>query len=263
MLREGIYRIVRRADDGDTASKVYDVLIMLAAIVSMVPLMFKQSNEILDTIDVITVYVLFMDYIFHWATYDYLSRWKGPKAFVLYPFMPMSIINLVSLLPSMGLLGQAWRILRLLRIFKLFQYSKSLSYISSAFKKEWRTLSSVLIIAVGYIFVSALAMFVYEPDTFGNFFDALYWATTALTTVGYGDVYPVSEVGKLISMCSSLFGVAVIALPAGIITASFVEEINRDKEERQNKGEAVPQDESVLERIIEIDKKEVADENEH
>ncbi len=85
-------------------------------------------------------------------------------------------------------------------------------------------------IAIAYIFISALAMFAYEPDTFDSFFHALYWATTALTTVGYGDVYPVTDVGKLISMVSSLFGIAVIAMPAGIITSSFMEEISRDKE---------------------------------
>lgn len=68
-------------------------------------------------------------------------------------------------------------------------------------------MGSVLMIAIAYIFISALAMFAYEPDTFDSFFHALYWATTALTTVGYGDVYPVTDVGKLISMVSSLFGI--------------------------------------------------------
>lgn len=116
------------------------------------------------------------------------------------------------------------------RITKLFRYSKNFSYIANVFEKEKHTLMSVLAIALGYIFVSALAMFSYEPETFDSFFDALYWATTALTTVGYGDVYPTTQIGQLISMVSSIFGIAVIALPAGIVTGGFLEEINKRKE---------------------------------
>lgn len=78
-------------------------------------------------------------------------------------------------------------------------------------------------------------MFNYEPDTFNHFFDALYWATTALTTVGYGDIYPVSIVGKFISMVSSLFGIAVIAMPAGIVTAGFMNVFNEDREKAKQK----------------------------
>ncbi len=141
----------------------------------------------------------------------------------------------------------------MLRIFKVFHYSKSFLYIANAFKKERKTLGSVLIIAIAYIFISAMVMFVYEPATFNSFFDALYWATTALTTVGYGDVYPVSSMGKLISMVSSLFGIAVISLPAGIITASFVEEINKDKVQKAKAGIPVDDNSSVVERIVEND----------
>lgn len=261
MLREQLYRIVRKAEPGDRLGKAYDIFIMLVAIASIVPLMFKESNAFLDRLDIITVYILFFDYIFRWISYDYISGRKSPQAFILYPFTPFAIIDLISLLPSLGLIGQGWRILRMLRIFKAFHYSDSFTYIINAFKKEKRTLGSVLIIALAYIFVSALAMFSYEPETFDSFFDALYWATTALTTVGYGDVYPLSDVGKLISMISSLFGVAVISLPAGIITASFVEEINKAKEKRARKGKP-PQDDntSIVERVLGAEKEESVNE---
>lgn len=261
MLREQLYRIVRKAEPGDRLGKAYDIFIMLVAIASIVPLMFKESDAFLDRLDIITVYILFFDYIFRWISYDYISGRKSPQAFILYPFTPFAIIDLISLLPSLGLIGQGWRILRMLRIFKAFHYSDSFTYIINAFKKEKRTLGSVLIIALAYIFVSALAMFSYEPETFDSFFDALYWATTALTTVGYGDVYPLSDVGKLISMISSLFGVAVISLPAGIITASFVEEINKAKEKRAREGKP-PQDDntSIVERVLGAEKEESVNE---
>ncbi len=251
MLREQIYKLIKKAEDGEKVSKAYNIFIMIIAIISVSPLMFKESNEFLEYVDLITVYILFADYILNWICYDYLSKKRGVKAFLTYPVRIFSIIDLVSLLPSLGLLPPAWLILRILRVFKLVQYSKSFSYITNAFKKEKHTLLSVLMIAVAYIFISALTMFAFEPDTFDNFFEALYWATTALTTVGYGDVYPVTEFGKLISMISSLFGVAIIALPAGIITASFVEEINRAKEA----GMATDETTSIVERVLEYEEK--------
>jgi voltage-gated potassium channel len=74
MLREQIYNIVRKSRPGEKASKAYDIFIVIVAITSVVPLMFKESNAILDQIDIVTVYILFMDYIFRWISYDYMSR---------------------------------------------------------------------------------------------------------------------------------------------------------------------------------------------
>ena len=96
---------------------------------------------------------------------------------------------------------------------------------------------SVLMLALFYIFVTALVMFNAEPHinpetgeaTFESFFDALYWATVTLTTVGYGDLCPVTQIGRIVSMLSSLFGVAIIALPSGVITASYMEELRDSK----------------------------------
>ncbi len=66
-----------------------------------------------------------------------------------------------------------------------------------------------------------------EPQSFRNFFDAIYWATVSLTTVGYGDIYPVTDAGRIITMISSFVGIAIVALPAGIITAGYMNEINK------------------------------------
>ena len=87
------------------------------------------------------------------------------------------------------------------------------------------------ILATGYIVITALIMFNVEPDTYNHFFDDIYWATVSLTTVGYGDIYAVSDIGKAITMLSSLFGKAIVALPAGIITAGYMEELNQNKKD--------------------------------
>ena len=83
--------------------------------------------------------------------------------------------------------------------------------------------------AVAYIFVSALVVYNVEPDSFETFFDAVYWATISLTTVGYGDIYAVTTIGRLVTMISSVFGIAIIALPSGVITAGYLEEM-KDKD---------------------------------
>lgn len=237
-MRERLYTIIEKAQKGDKVSKLYDWYIILIAIISVVPLMFRTTSPALKSLETVTVYLLFLDYILRWMTHDYHVKKHSPWAFIIYPITPFAIIDLISILPSIGLIPKSFMILRLLRLTKVLHYSKSCQHIVNVFKKERKTLISVLIIAIFYIFVSALVMFVHEPETtFGNFFDSLYWATTALTTVGYGDVFPHTDMGKLISMISSLFGVAVIAMPAGIVTAGFMDEINRDIAEREAEKE--------------------------
>lgn len=97
--------------------------------------------------------------------------------------------------------------------------------------------------AGGYILISALIIFNVEPDSFGNFFDAIYWATVSLTTVGYGDIYPVSTMGRVITMLSSILGIAIVALPAGIITAGYMKELEKRTEKRESHKEGIDKDE--------------------
>ncbi len=201
-MRDRLLMLIRKAEPGDGLSRFYDWFIVATSFISVMPLMVKETNPILEGIDIITLYILFADYIFRWITYDLAIDKKGARTFMKYPFTPFAIISLASLLPSMGILGQGFRVLRMLRIFTVFHYSRNFRYIADVFRKQKKTLISVLYIALFYIFVSALMMFTYEPDTFHSFFDALYWATTAL--------------------------------PAGIVTAGFVEEVNKNAKEFQD-----------------------------
>ena len=92
---------------------------------------------------------------------------------------------------------------------------------------------------MSYIFISALVIFNVEPNSFNNFFEAIYWATVSLTTVGYGDLYPVTTIGRVITMVSSIFGVAVIALPAGIITAGYMKEVENERIEKKQTNDEI------------------------
>ena len=100
---------------------------------------------------------------------------------------------------------------------------------SRVFHKKKDDLLTVCYLAIGYIIVSAMVLFQVEPETFTTFFDAVYWSTITLMTVGYGDFYPVTNIGKAVAILSSFLGVAVFALPTGIITAGYLAELDHKK----------------------------------
>ena len=167
--------------------------------------------------------------------------WQNKRKSIAYAISPMAIIDLLSITPVIGFLlpGNTivgmFRMLRLLRIFqllrvlKLFWYSKTLVTIVRVAKKVKSQLLAVLILTFMYIITSALLIFQIEPNLFNSFFDAMYWATISITTIGYGDISPLTSVGRFITMISALVGVAIIALPSGIITAAYMDEINKHK----------------------------------
>lgn len=238
-LRERIYDIVTLAARTDKASTAYDVFLILVAIISVSPILFQgetispQAQAIVQTIDVVTACILLFDYFLRWMTYDIRRREEGKRdgwfSFLLYPFTPLAILDIVSLLPTIIMLGEAFGFLRLLRLTKIFRVSKSMVIIANVFIHEGRTLFSVLQITLIYIITTALILFTNEPETFSSFLDALYWASTALATIGYGDIHPVTDTGKLINICSALVGIMVVALPAGILTGGYVTEMQRLK----------------------------------
>ena len=248
--RKRIYEIVEKGRQSDRISIAYDILMFVAIIVSIISLMFVEDYPIFKWFEVVTVIIFIIDYILRWSTADF-KLGKGVWSFLLYPVTPMAIIDLLSILPALSILKPGFKILRItrlfkvLRMFKFLRYSDKVELLWDVVKKEKNVLLTVLGIAIFYVFVTALVMFNAEPrinpetgvTTFETFFDALYWATVTLTTVGYGDLCPASDIGRFVSMLSSLFGVAVIALPSGVITASYLEELrSRRKEEARKAG---------------------------
>lgn len=237
-MRKRIYEIIEVAEGEDKSSQIYDIFMIISIVLSIVPLAFKESNVCFLAIDKITVCIFIIDYLLRIITADKKLN-EGIVSFVKYPFTPMAVIDLISILPSVMYINSSLKLLRLFRlfrafrvfrVFKAFRYSKNIRIIIDVFKKQRDALTIVGVLAIGYIFTTALVIFNVEPETFDSFFDALYWATVSLTTMGYGDIYAVTNIGQLITMISAVFGIAIVALPAGIITAGYMEEINNKKE---------------------------------
>ncbi len=244
-MRKRIYEILEIAEDDDKLSGLYDTFMMIVIILSLVPLAFKQNYFIFEVIDKVAVVIFIVDYLLRWITADYKFRQTGALAFIRYPFSFMAIIDLVSILPSLTVVNagfKALRVLRLIRtlrvfrVFKVVRYSKNIQIIRNVLKKSKGGLLTVSTLAVGYILVSALVILNVEPDSFDNFFDAIYWATVSLTTMGYGDIYPVTTAGRIVTMFSSFIGIAIVALPAGIITAGYMTEIEEQKDKKSNEN---------------------------
>lgn len=239
-MRERVYEIIEKSSGEDIWSSVYDYVMIIVIVLSMIPLAFKQEYLWSEMIDKATAGIFIIDYLLRLATADYKFQEKGIKPFIRYPFSFMAIIDLISVLPSMTVVNSGFKLLRLfrmframrvVRVFKVMRYSRNIKIIAEVLKMSKDSLTVVGMLAVGYILVSALIVFNVEPDSFGSFFDAVYWATVSLTTVGYGDIYPVSTMGRIITMFSSVFGIAVVALPASIITAGYMKEVKKDQED--------------------------------
>lgn len=225
-------------------SQFYDWTMLIAIIIGIVPLMFRFQNKLFVCFDIFSSICFIVDYLLRWITsplkFEKKNKWVS---ILLYPITPMAIIDLLSILPIMNLLAPTFkivrisRLLKLLRVIKFIRYFEPLEIIISVIKKQRKILYTVLSLALFYTFITAMIMFNAEkeinPETgeylFNNFFDAFYWAACTLTTVGYGDLYPISSVGRIISIISSMVGIAIIALPSGIITAGYLDEIRKKK----------------------------------
>lgn len=246
MLRQKIYNLINNKKT--LTGRIYDWCMLVIIFASVVPLMFIETYPIFRLIEIVAVIAFIIDYLLRWYTSD-LQLKKGWLSYLIYPFTPMAIIDLLSILPGLNLISYKFKLLRLtrllqiVRLLKVFRYSDKITLFLNVLKKEREVLLSVLMLAILYIFITALVMFNAEPHinpntgaaTFDSFFDALYWATVTLTTVGYGDLCPVTDIGRVVSMLSSLFGVAIIALPSGVITARYLEEL------REHRKKGIPE----------------------
>lgn len=241
-VRKRIYELVEIAKPGDKLSAAYDVVMLVMIVAGLVPLAFKAYYPWTDLLDTTCGIVFSADYLLRLLTADYKYKDHSAKSFIRYPFSFMAIIDILSILPSFTVVNNSLRVLRLarlyrtlrvLRVFKAARYSKSVQIILRVLNQSKDALLAVCTMAVIYVLTAALVILNLEPESFSSYFEAVYWAVVSLTTVGYGDIYPVSSIGRVFTMISSLFGIAIVALPSGIITAGYMNELQQQKEEQQ------------------------------
>lgn len=226
-------------------SQVYDSLMLVAIALGTVSLLFREYLPLFWYFDLISGIIYIVDYLLRWTTCDLRSEKPRWKAFLIYPFTPMAILDLLSILPTFDVVSSTYKLAKSARLLKIFRFTKIIHYIGpleifvTVLKKQWKLLLAVALVAIFDILITAIIMFQSEQEIdlvtgeyiFQNFYDAFYWATITLTTVGYGDLYPVSDLGKTLSIISSLLGIGIIAMPSSIITAGYMQELNRRMKE--------------------------------
>lgn len=256
--RRRLHEILEVGSDFDRVSRVYDFTNAFAIIINLtVSIMYtfpeirEKCGDLLIVIEEITVAFFALDYFMRIWTAKYLHPTvKEPKAICKYIFSFTGIIDLLSFIPYYlpfffpgG--AVAFRMIRIVRIFRLFKinaYYDSLNVITEVIKgKRQQLISSVFIILILMI-ASSLCMYGLEheaqPEVFDNAFSGIWWSASTLLTVGYGDIYPITFMGKLLGIIITFLGVGMVAIPTGIISAGFVDQYTSIKRRNEYGYEA-------------------------
>lgn len=244
--------------------KVYDLLnenqifikfIYGLIVLNVISLILESYKEVrtefeyfLLVFEQISVIVFTIEYLLRFWIADLDDTYSGSsfKKRLQFTFSPLGLIDLIAILPfylpllitmDMRIL-RILRLFRLLRIFKLGRYSKSFKIITSVLKESRSELGVTVFVAFIMLVLSSTLMYYMEnevqPENFASIGHAFWWAVATLTTVGYGDVYPITGMGKFLSGVIALIGIGFIALPTGIISSVFVEKV---QEENRRKAE--------------------------
>ncbi len=223
----------------------FDIFIYALIIANIVAMVLESHQSIekqfsigFHYFELVSILIFSLEYLYRILTSFKEEKWKGVKK---YMFSFFGLIDLISILPFylkqfVLLDGRFFRILRLFRlsrVFKLGRDSKSLKLFIKALTSVKNELKFTLFLSILTILFSASAIYFLEneaqPEVFSSITASLWWATVSLATVGYGDIVPITVWGKVFASIISLVGIGVVAIPTGIISASFVEEIHSSR----------------------------------
>lgn len=219
------------------------IINVLSVILSSYKELHSQYQIVFDNFEIFSIIIFSTEYILRFWTSD--LEYKSGTAItkrVKFCFSNFGIIDLLAILPfylplifvfDLRVL-RILRLFRLLRIFKLGRLSKSLKIITNVLKETKSELSITIFITFIMLILSSTLMYYTEneaqPEKFENIGQSLWWAISTLTTVGYGDVYPITGLGKLLSSFVALIGIGFVALPTAIISSAFINNIQKEKE---------------------------------
>ncbi len=239
----------KKVSDFINYNKYFIKFIYSLIVLNVLTLILESYKELNDNYGILFYsFEIFSVAIF---TLEYLIRiWvsdktkEDKKERINFAFSTLGIIDLIAIIPfylpfifPFDLrVVRILRLFRLLRIFKLGRYSKSLKTIQYIFKETKAELSITVFVTFVLMILSSTLMYYIEhdaqPEKFASIGDAVWWAVATLTTVGYGDVYPVTALGKILSGIIALIGIGFVALPTGIISSAFIEKIQAEKKSK-------------------------------
>lgn len=250
-LKQKIYHLVEKGSHGSKVDLIFDYSIMALIVLNVIALILETIPEIKESMgaffrifEIISVMIFSVEYVMRIyvsdLTYPTSGRVKSISKFI---FSTFGLIDLLAIIPfylpflikiDLRFL-RIIRLMRFMRIFKIHRYNNSLTLIYSVIKEKKSELAITGFVALLILLIASFLMYNVEgdvqPDKFPNMLSCLWWAVATLTTVGYGDVYPVTGLGKFLSAIIAVLGIGLVALPTGIISAGFVDKIGKKKKE--------------------------------
>lgn len=225
------------------------ILNVIALILESYADIYKEYEQTFVIFETVSVIIFSLEYILRLWSSTSNTHYKGNNVIkrIRYIFSTYGIIDLLAIMPfylplfftfDLRILRMI-RLFRLLRILKIGRYSKSFKTINSVLKETKSELAITVFVAFVLLVISSALMFYIEqdvqPEHFKSIGHSFWWAVATLTTVGYGDVYPVTAMGKVLGGVIALIGVGFVALPTGIISSAFVDKLQKQKQKNAQK----------------------------
>lgn len=250
-LRKKIFNLLEPSIHKHDPNHFFDLFITALIILNVIAIIFASDQSIyykysflFDKFEVFSVLIFSIEYLLRlWTCVELQSYQKPIIGRIKFIFSPMAIIDFLAILPFyLPLVGVDLRFLRILRVFRIFRmlklarYSKAFRMIKSVLKKKKEELLVALSLVIIILIIISTLMFYAErdaqPNAFGSIPKALWWGVATLTTVGYGDIYPITPYGKILGGLVSLLGIGLIALPSGILASGYTEQLQKEKAEK-------------------------------
>ena len=262
-LRRRTYEILERAEDGDRLSLIVDIflitLIILstaAVILESVTSMYAAYGRCFFWFEAFTVGVFTVEYLLrYWSCVECAPAGVSPWRHRLqYMFSGAALIDLIAIVPFYlmlaGMAGQIdmrfLRMFRLMRLLKLTRYSTAFNILVQAFRENARSLGAAFFILLMVMLVAATGMYHFEqeaqPEAFSSIPASMWWAFATLTTVGYGDITPITTGGKIFGALITVLGLGMVALPTGILASAYTEQLRRRSERYRRRADIALED---------------------
>lgn len=241
-MKKKVFNIIQIGDKSNRLSRLFDIFIAIVICANILVTFLQTFDELallfpaFQVIEVITILIFCVEYVLRIWTADYLYPDKSEfRSRLRFLISFDGIIDLLTILPFFFLSGMViFRMLRVARIFHLFRLNArydSFNVITTVlYEKRNQIISSVFIVLI-LMLASSLCMYSVEhdsqPEVFRNAFSGIWWSMSTLLTVGYGDIYPITTLGRIMAICIAYLGVGAVAIPTGIISAGFVEQYQR------------------------------------
>jgi voltage-gated potassium channel len=256
-IKKSLYDVLIETEDESLGDRIIATALMLLILANVVVVMLETVDELevpyrkfFRTFEIISVLVFSVEYACRVWVINLHPNFSGTvRGRLKYVFTPMAFIDLASILPFYLPLAVNvdLRMLRVLRLFRIFRLLKMARYVESinTFHRVLRAkkaeLAVTLLMITILLILASSAMFVAEngaqPDKFPNIPASLWWGVITLTTIGYGDVFPITPAGKIIGGFIAFMGIGLFALPTGILASGFSEEVHRRQDEKRQRKE--------------------------